>query len=412
MDLKEPTDLEQLPGDDASKPGKEQRPGPVANTSKFHKMEALGRFADGVARDFNNILCNIIGFADLALDDAQKDSIQEDNLRQVLGAAERAKQLIQRIQVISRRSCSTKQNVLLHPLLEETTGFILVTISSAVDVQADIQPDTKAVLANPVEIHEAVWNLAVNAEEAMNGRGTLTIRLYEKKIDSSMEGRMGPIAPGEYSIIETADTGCGMDAATLEEAFEPFFTTKEPGKGTGVGLSVVYGIVQAHNGNLQVTSAPGRGSVFRIFLPKSAVSAEDAAAAFFSETPILGTERILFADDDPSVVEVASRLLHGLGYTVVGAKSGETTLKLLLDPNEHFDLVITDQSMRDITGWELSKKIQTIKPNLPIVLCTGYCNVLSDETAEAVGIQRYLMKPITRKELARTIRDVLDRHAK
>jgi nitrogen-specific signal transduction histidine kinase/ActR/RegA family two-component response regulator len=380
--------------------------------SKFHKMEALGLFADGIARDFNNILSNIIGFTDLALDDAKKDSVQEDNLRRALLAAERARQLTQRIQVIARRSFPPKRNVLLRPLMEDALGLVRTAISHAVTVEADLQPDTKAVLADPTEIHEIVWNIAVNADEAMNGRGTLTVSLYEKKIDSPQSGQMGAIQPGEYSIIEVSDTGRGMDDTVLKQAFEPFFTTKEPGKGTGMGLAVVFGIVQSHGGNLTVESTPGKGSVFRVFLPKSGVSADDASGAFFSETPILGTERILFADDDPGVAEVASRLLSGSGYSVVLASSGEEALTMLSNPQDHFDLVITDQSMKDIAGFELSKKIRTLKPELPVVLCTGHLSDLSTETAEAVGIERYLMKPLTRKELVRTVRDVLDQKQK
>jgi PAS domain S-box-containing protein len=372
------------------------------------KMEAVGQLAGGIAHDFNNVLGGIIGFTDLSLNLVDKDSILEKNLQKVLTAAERAKQLVKQILAFSRQSNPQKVVTSLRPITKEVIELLKSSIPSSVIIVAELPKDTSPVMADPTQIHQAVLNLATNAVHAMNRKGTLTIKLYRQFLTDGEHGLSGSMHPGEYTVIEVSDTGCGMDTTTLSRAFEPFFTTKGVGEGTGMGLSVVLGVVQSHHGDILVRSELGKGTTIRLFLP----AAEDAEELSHNKTitaAISGHERILFVDDEPSLVDLAVNILPPLGFTVHGFLKSVEALAFYADHRSEIDLLITDQTMPEMTGLELIAKIHEIEPDLPVILCTGYSNEVDIEKTGTLGIQRLVMKPYGAYEISKSVRDVLDK---
>ncbi len=371
------------------------------------KLNSIGTLAGGIAHDFNNVLGGIIGYADMSLRYAEKGSVLERNLLKILKVSDRAKQLIQQILTFSRKGSTHRSVISLRPVIEEVLELLKASIPSSVMIRSDVSRQTNPVLADPTKIHEAVLNLATNAVHAMNRKGTLTIRLYEENLDRKVYGQSGEIAPGEYTVVEVADTGCGMDAATLSKAFEPFFTTKGVGEGTGMGLSVVLGVVQSAGGDVLVETGPGTGTTFRLYLP---VSKEPAITAAHDNDmiPFFGTEQILFVDDERMLVETARDLLAQLGYRVTGTSSSLEALKLLRDGGNEFDILITDQTMPGMTGIELVREVRAVREHLPVILCTGFSDDLTPETAASLGINRIIMKPYRYNDVAKAIRDIID----
>jgi signal transduction histidine kinase len=381
-----------------------------ARIRQSEKMEAVGQLAGGIAHDFNNVLGGIIGFTGMSLGHAEKGSILERNLLNVLKAANRAKGLVQQILTFTRQGSPRKSVTAIRPLVNDVLDLLRASIPSSVIIESDLQ-DTKRVLADPAQIHEMLLNLATNAVHAMGSRGTLTVRLYAARLDRVVYGRTGEIVPGEYAVMEVADNGCGMDAATLSRACEPFFTTKAVGEGTGMGLSVVLGMVQSHGGDLQVDSVPGEGSTFRIFLPATEESVS-CVAQDDDRASISGTERILFVDDEPMLVDLAEKVLSELGYAVMCTSNGLDALKLVQEKGSEIDILVTDQTMPGMTGVELAKEALTIRRDLPVILCTGYSSEIDREKAAAIGISRFVMKPYGAREIGKLIREVLDKKKK
>jgi signal transduction histidine kinase/ActR/RegA family two-component response regulator len=372
------------------------------------KMEAIGALAGGIAHDFNNVLGGIIGYTDMSIDLVDKDSLVEKNLRKVLKAADRAKHLVQQILTFSRQSATQASVVSLGPIVKEVLDLLNASIPSSVCVNADLDEKVKPVMADPTKIHEMLLNLATNAVHAMQRKGVLTIRLYPAVLDFEVFGRAGKIAPGEYAVIEVADTGCGMDDKTLERAFEPFFTTKPVGEGTGMGLSVVLGVVQVHGGDLQVESAPGQGTKFKVFFPVTADSTP-AHAETKPDSCRGGAERILFVDDEKTLVEMAQEMLGKRGYRVTGLTSSLAAMKYIEERAGEIDLLVTDQTMPDISGIELAKAALKIKKDLPVILCTGYSSEINPERATGLGVGRLLMKPYGSREIRAAVREILDK---
>jgi PAS domain S-box-containing protein len=372
------------------------------------KMEAIGALAGGIAHDFNNVLGGIIGYTDMSLDLVDKDSLVEKNLRKVLKAADRAKHLVQQILTFSRQSNQQASVIALRPIIKEVMELLTASIPSTIRLESDLHKDVRPVLADPTKIHEMLLNLATNAVHAMDHKGTLTIRLYGEAIGREEFGRVGKILPGDYAIIEVSDTGSGMDAKTLERAFEPFFTTKPVGKGTGMGLSVVLGVVQLHGGDLQVKSVPDAGTTFKIFFPLS--KELEALTMDVEKAPSgAGTERILFVDDENTLVEMAQEMLGNRGYKVTSMAASPMALKFIKEHSAEIDMLITDQTMPDMTGMELAKAARAIKKDLPVILCTGYSSEVNPERATALGISRLLMKPYGSREIRAAVREILDK---
>ena len=372
------------------------------------KMEAIGALAGGIAHDFNNVLGGIIGYTDMSIDLVDKDSLVEKNLRKVLKAADRAKHLVQQILTFSRQSNQQASVIALRPIVKEVMELLTASIPSTIRLESDLHKDVRPVLADPTKIHEMLLNLATNAVHAMRRKGVLTIRLYPVVLDFEVLGRVGKIVPGEYAVIEVADTGCGMDDKTLERAFEPFFTTKPVGEGTGMGLSVVLGVVQLHGGDLQVESALGQGTTFKVFFPVTADSTP-AHAETKPDSCRGGTERILFVDDEKTLVEMAQEMLGNGGYKVTSMAASPMALKFIKEHGDEIDMLITDQTMPDMTGMELAKAARAVKKDLPVILCTGYSSEVNPERAAALGISRLLMKPYGSREIRAAVREILDK---
>jgi two-component system, cell cycle sensor histidine kinase and response regulator CckA len=372
------------------------------------KMEAIGQLAGGIAHDFNNILGGIIGFTDLSLNLVDKGSVLDKNLHKVLTAAERAKHLVKQILAFSRQGNPQKSITSLRPIIKEVLELLKSSIPSSVIIKSDFQKDTNPVMADSTQIHQALLNLATNAVQAMKRKGTLSIKLYRSFLQEVKQAESGSMKPGEYTVIEVSDTGCGMDAVTQSRAFEPFYTTKAVGEGTGMGLSVVLGVVQSHGGDILIESEVGRGTTIRVFLP-SVENAAGLPSDNNARIPIAGSERILFVDDEPALVEMADEILSPLGFTVQGFLKSVDALAFFSEHRGEIDLLITDQTMPEMTGLELIAKVHEINHELPVILCTGFSTEVDSENAGALGVHRLVMKPYGAYDIGKAVREVLDK---
>jgi len=373
------------------------------------KMEAIGTLAGGIAHDFNNILAAVIGFTEMAIDDAPEGSPFRSKLDRVHKASLRGRDLVKQILTFSRKAEQERRYVALTPLVKETLRFLRASLPATIEIQLDSSSETDLVLADPTQIEQVIVNLATNAAYAMGNKGgLLEIRMSDTLIPSS-EVSHPDLQPGTYVRVSVHDTGCGMDKPTLARIFDPFFTTKGPGEGTGLGLSVVHGIVKAHRGAIAVSSQPGKGSTFTVYLPKASppiVQENDDISSI--ET---GSERILFVDDEKDIIDVAQATLQGLGYHVTVMRDGVEAIRVFSETPDLFDLVVTDQNMPNITGMELAREVLAIRPNIPVVLCTGYSEIVPPDPEQA-GLRGYIRKPVTRRELAAGIRHALHRHGR
>jgi CheY-like chemotaxis protein len=295
----------------------------------------------------------------------------------------------------------------IHLIVKEVLDLLRSSIPSSVIIESHLDEDTKPVLADSTQIHQVLLNLATNAVHAMNRKGKLTVRLFTTVLDGMEHGQSGEIVPGQYTVIEISDNGCGMDEKTLSKAFEPFFTTKGVGEGTGMGLSVVLGILQSHDGDIQVESRVGKGTVIKIYLPVCGPTVSDTPNTN-SRTAIYGDERILVVDDEIMLLEMVEKILIPLGYTVISISDSLDALKYMEDMSHEFDILITDQTMPGMTGIELAQEALKIRKGLPIILCTGYSRDLNPERAAAIGVKQIVMKPYSSHEISEAIRDVLE----
>ena len=371
------------------------------------KMEALGALAGGIAHDFNNILGGIIGYADLSLMDVESGSQLEENLKRILRAGDRARNLVNQILAFSRQSTQVMSPQYLRVIIKEVVDLLRASLPSSIEIRSDLAKDTLPVLADPTKIHEIVMNLCTNAAHAMGEKGYLEISYEEEHLDRELEGRVGRSEPGLYSVITVRDNGCGMNKEVLCRIFDPFFTTKEAGEGTGMGLAVVFGIVETHGGNITVESTPAKGTEFKIYLPKTV---EEQLPAQDQQLPIQGgNERILLIDDEVVMGEICNEMLRELGYTVTLFNDSTVALETFRNTPDAFDIVITDQTMPVISGIELSREVLRIREDIPIILCTGYSNFVNEQIAIEAGISAYIEKPFRRKEIAGKIRAVLDK---
>ncbi|MHB8111609.1 MAG: hybrid sensor histidine kinase/response regulator [Syntrophorhabdaceae bacterium] len=368
------------------------------------KMEAVGNLAGGIAHDFNNMLAVIIGNAELALDDIEGPP--RHFLKQILNASERSRDLVRQILTFTRKNEGPREVMRLTPLLKETVKLLRGSLPSTIHIRLAIRTDTDTLFANPSQMQQVIMNLATNAAYAMEHGGTLAIRLSKTTFEEGDRFPDNDMHSGGYLKLTMRDTGTGIPEDIRQRIFEPFFTTKDPGKGTGMGLAVAFGIVKSHEGAVTVASKMGKGSVFSVYLP----IARDA----IREEPVQswrlprGKERILVVDDEPLVVEMTSETLKRLGYRVTPANSGsEGWIQFEHDPYR-FDLVITDHVMPEITGMRLAERMLELRGDLPIILCTGYSEMVSAEKAKAAGIREFLMKPLMIQELAYIVRRVLD----
>ncbi len=371
------------------------------------KMEAVGTLAGGIAHDFNNILASIIGFTEMAAEDVTDRPEVERSLQNVLKSAMRARELVKQILTFSRKATYERSPLRLSPLIKETVQLLRASIPTTVAINLTISATSDTILAAPVEIQQILMNLATNASLAMQETGgTLEISLADIELTTDSPVLESNKMPGEYLQLAVKDTGIGMSPDVVKRVFEPFFTTREVGKGTGMGLAVVYGIVKDLQGIITVESDPGKGSIFRVLLPKLTTDAR-------TETPHAveipgGKERILFIDDEEMLVEWGQVTLERLGYRVTAVSDGIEALKIFSADPSLFDLVITDQAMPKTAGSQLSTELLRIRSDIPIILCTGHSETISQEKTKTIGIREFLIKPLTKQELATAIRRVLD----
>jgi signal transduction histidine kinase/CheY-like chemotaxis protein len=368
------------------------------------KMEALGTMAGGIAHDFNNMLAAIIGFTELTLDNIPEESPDRQQLRQVLRASMRGRDLVKQMLTFSRKSEQERTRFKLSSAIDETAKLLRASIPSTIDMRIEVKSESAMVFADAVGIQQVVMNLCNNAADAMREKGgVIAIEVMDF---IAGPGEVPELLPGPYLRLSVSDTGTGISADVIDRIFDPFFTTKEINEGTGLGLSVVHGIVKSYQGAITVESTPGKGSAFRIYLPAvHAITPEDGEA----EAPLPGgKEKILFVDDEEVLVEMASSMIQRFGYTVTGAKSSSEALRFFKEDPNRFDLIITDQTMPGMTGLQLSKELKQIRNDIPIILTTGFSRLVTAESIKAAGISAFIMKPLSREELARTIRETLD----
>jgi len=377
-----------------------------AQLHQSQRMQSIGTLAGGIAHDFNNILSAIIGYTELTIDYLENGSLPYNNLQEVLEAGERAKGLINQILTFSRQSEQDLKPLQLKLIVKEALKLIRATLPSTIEIHQDLTSDA-AILGDQIKIHQVLMNLCTNAGHAMPGKGgMLSVCLSEVELDSSFRIKHFDIKSGSYLKLSISDTGHGMSASLMERIFDPFFTTKEKGKGTGMGLSVVHGIVKSHNGTIHVYSEPGEGSTFNVYLPIIEKQLEQKIRA---EKPIpTGTEHILFVDDEESLINMGKQLLVSLGYDVTTRISSIEALELFKTRPDTFDLVITDLTMPNMTGDELAKQLMAIRSDIPVILCTGFSTRITEEKAKSMGIRAFILKPLIRKDIAETIRKVLD----
>ncbi len=370
-----------------------------------HKMEAIGTLAGGIAHDFNNILAAIIGFTEISVEDVSDNPIVENNLRNVIKSATRAKELVKKILAFSRKTGHKRSPVSLSPIFEESVQLLRASIPANVELKLSLRATTDIVVAAPVEIQQIIMNLTTNAYLAMPDQGG-TVEIVLADIDFDPGPSMFDETSREYVQIIVKDTGAGMTPDVMRRIFEPFYTTREPGVGTGMGLAVVYGIVKDLRGAITVESEPGSGSTFRVLIPKGIPTASEPET---QETQSVGgKERILFVDDEVFLTELGTATLEKLGYSVTGVMDSREALRIFSENPSGFDLVITDQAMPSMTGNRLVEELFKIRADIPIILCTGHSATVSAEMAKEMGIKAYLLKPVGMREMARTVRTVLD----
>lgn len=372
------------------------------------KMESVGRLAGGIAHDFNNMLTPIIVHTEMALDDIPNESPLRFGLEQVLKAGERARDLTRQILAFSRQSEGQQVLLKIEPIVKEVLKLLRASLPATIEIRTRLECEPGSVFADLTQIHQLLMNLCVNAAQAMLQKGgVLEISTMNQTLDAAVASRVPGLKPGAHLRLSVADTGQGMGPKVIEHVFDPYFTTKEKGEGTGLGLSVVHGIVGSLGGAVTVESEPGIGSTFHVYLPvieRKATSEEIQDAVPLPR----GTEQVLLVDDEQSIVEAVKSVLEHFGYRVTARTSSVEALEVFRSDSERFDLVITDQTMPNLTGVELATEIMKINPGIPVILCTGFSELIDEEKARAMGIRSYVMKPIVTRQIMGTIRRLLD----
>jgi PAS domain S-box-containing protein len=374
------------------------------------KMQAIGTLAGGIAHDFNNILSAILGYTELALDEVEQGSAVWNKLQGTLAAGRRARDLVQQILAFSRQTELTRVSIQMHLLVEEALTLLRAALPSTLMIRPIIDRHAGAVLVDPTQMQQVLINLCTNAAHAMReAGGTIEVRLEPIEIAVDALAIPPDLKAGAYVRLTVQDTGHGMEPEILERIFEPFFTTKSMGEGTGMGLAVVHGIIANHGGAITVESTPGQGSTFAVYLPRSD---SPSTAALPTEEPVIGgNERILFVDDEATLVHLGKVTLQRLGYQVIVCTSSSEALETFRAAPHSFHLVITDRTMPTLTGEELVHKLRQIRPDIPIILCTGFSHPVTSEQLRALRVDAFLLKPVMADEWARMIRQVLERRA-
>lgn len=378
-----------------------------AQLQQAQKMEAIGTLAGGIAHDFNNILGAIIGYAELAIDDCPPGSALVEDARQILRAGNRAKDLVKQILAFSRQA--KVNHIPLRPevVIKEAVKLLRASLPATISIRQDIDTDCGVILADPTQLHQIIMNLCTNAFHAMEvDGGVLTISLKGKALTQDDLQAKVHMQPGEYVQISVRDTGVGIAPDIRERIFDPYFTTKGVGKGTGMGLAMVHGIVRSYGGYIVCDSRPGEGTVFHVTLPVA--EAPDIQEMQADTLNSGGKEHILLVDDEQMLAELGKAMLERLGYRVTARTSSLEALATFQNQPDDFDLLLTDQTMPGMTGIDLARRLLQLRPLLPVILCTGYSTQISEEKARSLGIRGFAMKPLAKQDIAGHIRRVLD----
>ena len=371
------------------------------------RMESIGNLAGGIAHDFNNILAPIIGISEMLIEDFPPESPESKNAWQIFKAGERGSDLVKQILAFSRQSEHKMIPTRLQHILKEALNLCRSTIPAYIDITQDIQNECDMILGDPSQIHQVVMNIITNAFHAIEGSGgTISVRLSQRMLQGEKAEEVD-LNSGTYAVIHISDTGHGMPEEIIGKIFDPYFTTKEQGKGTGLGLAVVYGIVKEHKGSIKVKSEIGKGTTFEVYLPlMEEINSSESNKE--SEEIKGGNERILLVDDEEAIVELELRMLERLGYQVTSRTSSIEALELFRAKPDSFDLVISDMAMPNIPGDQLATELRAIRSDIPVIICTGFSERIREENMQKMGITGLLMKPILKSDLAKIVRKVLD----
>jgi PAS domain S-box-containing protein len=371
------------------------------------KMEAVGTLAGGIAHDFNNILAIILGNAELAADDVPDADPVSESLKEIRKASIRAKDMVRQLLAFSRKSDEKSKPLDMAPILEESMKMLRSAIPTSVEFEQHISGVPCNVLGDIAQINQIVMNLVTNAADAMSEEGGILEVALEKIILQEEKACFDwVLSPGPYVRIRMRDTGEGIEPEIMDRIFDPYYTTKEVGKGTGMGLSVIHGIVKRHGGGILVESELGKGTVFEIYFPAFEKTVEEEKEPEGENRG--GSERILYVDDEESLLNLNRQRLERLGYQVKSTTKPVDALEWFKADPDQFDVVITDMTMPRMTGDRLTKEILTIRPHMPVIICTGYSERMSEKKAKALGVRKYLEKPIDVRNLAAVLREVLD----
>ncbi|MGV8075240.1 MAG: PAS domain S-box protein [Syntrophobacteraceae bacterium] len=388
------------------KQAEEDRERVEAQLRQAQKMEAIGALAGGIAHDLNNILQPIIGYTEMALNNLSESSPLREGLEQVRSASLRAKELIRQILAVSRFTVEQQRIPIdISSIIKEAMKLLRSSLPTSLQIRQDVRMGTA--LADPTQIHQVLMNLCTNAAHAMGDKGIMEVRLVPVDLSENdlVDQSIIDLKPGPYLELSVSDTGSGMDLQSMERIFDPYFTTKDEGKGSGLGLAVVHGIVRRHDGALSVTSAPGKGSTFRIYIPRM-----EKAAVTTMEMPQavpIGTERILLVDDEHAVVGMGTAILERLGYKVTSETDSLRALEIFRAGPNDFELIITDYTMPKLTGVDLAEEVRRIRPDVPIIICTGFIEEITSDRLKELRME-FLTKPYGMKQIAEIVRRILD----
>jgi PAS domain S-box-containing protein len=378
-----------------------------AQLRQAQKLETLGTLAGGIAHGFNNLLQPILGFTNLATDSLEPGHEAHEDLDYVTRAARRATEWVKQMLTFSRQAEHERMPLLVHPLVNEAIKLMRASMTANIPMVTEILMECPPVLADATQINQVVMNLCANAYHAVRDQGgSIRVELTTTMVETTLPERLPGLKAGEHVLLRVIDTGEGMNSATLERVFEPFFTTKRGGQGTGLGLSVVHGIVMSHDGALTVESEPGKGSSFSVYLPTTTSEARIAEPK--EKASLGGGEHILFVDDDEEVASLGKKMLERLGYRITLATDSLEAREVFNSRPDEFDLVITDQMMPYLTGENLAREMLVARKDIPIIMITGYGENATREMSVDIGIREFMLKPVGAADLGNAVRRVLD----
>ncbi|RJQ53471.1 MAG: response regulator [Desulfobacteraceae bacterium] len=373
------------------------------------KMKAIGTLAGGIAHDFNNILAAMIGYTELSLLDLPGAAKSRQYLKEVLKAGQRAKDLIRQILAFSRQTDHEKTLLEVAPIVNEAVKLLRASLPATITIRQNIEKNAGIVEVDPTQIHQVLMNLCTNASHAMREKGgVMEVGLKKLDIDAGSANSFPDLVPGPYLRLTVTDTGRGIPPEIISRVFEPYFTTKEMGEGTGLGLAVVHGIVKSCGGTVKVYSEQGKGTTFHVYLPRKPHEEQREETDPAKALP-KGKERVLFIDDEQALVDIGRQMLEYLGYGVVARTSSTDALEMFREQPDRFDLIITDTTMPNMTGERFSQEALKIRPDIPVILCTGFSEEITEQKAKDIGVRAYIMKPYVLSEIAEIIRRILNK---